>query len=278
MFTLIRIKFSSSWLLIMCLFVLVTSGCSIQKRTLLPGFHIENSSHVVRKPATKQPSPYEDRQTTVERPVYASTADENISLDIGDCGKLTLQKNSSTRSTVVNEFPIQSISPRMVKQPIHYASTVEPLEPDIDIDEAQAMIRAKAGDYLGLGFVFLLLSLMYLLAAPWATGRQLFFGGLALASFFGAIRFQLLSKNEAKSQAWYKKNIWQKPRESHMRKRMRNREHRREVKAQKKVAFQNRPDGEKISLTLLRMVGIALLLGITGILIFGMMLLISVGN
>lgn len=46
--TLTRVEFANSWLLVPLLFALVASGCSVQKRTLMPGFHVEHRGKPVQ--------------------------------------------------------------------------------------------------------------------------------------------------------------------------------------------------------------------------------------
>ena len=56
MYTWTRFEFDNSWLLVLLLFALVASGCSVQKRTLMSGFHVEHRGKDMHNhPANWQP-------------------------------------------------------------------------------------------------------------------------------------------------------------------------------------------------------------------------------
>ena len=74
MYTFTRFEFANSWLLVPLLFALVASGCSVQKRTLMSGFHVEHRGKDVHNPpANWQP---EQRTWTTEPDSDAYAASE----------------------------------------------------------------------------------------------------------------------------------------------------------------------------------------------------------
>jgi hypothetical protein len=68
-----RSFFISGWLLMPLLFALFASGCSIEKRTLMSGFHVEHRSKATRK-APAEPLPQQVTSVTESAPeAYASS-------------------------------------------------------------------------------------------------------------------------------------------------------------------------------------------------------------
>jgi hypothetical protein len=70
-----RFEFSNSWLLVPLLFALVASGCSIEKRTLMSGFHVEHrGKDVYNHPANWQPEQVTCK-TEPDSDAYAASED-----------------------------------------------------------------------------------------------------------------------------------------------------------------------------------------------------------
>lgn len=191
-------------------FMTLTVGCSIQKRTHLPGFHVEHRSRQAAKSAhpapTNQQTPGE---TMAEALAFTSAkADDVVAFEVVPDRTMAGLNMHEMKSTVATAIARQSFNPPFLRRPGLQTQILRSFAPEVDLDEARAMAWDESCLGFGLGILFLLSTFLLFPAVLSASGA-IMFGGLGAACLFSGVRINRLAKDDARLAAWYEKRMAQ---------------------------------------------------------------------
>ena len=194
-----------------------TMGCSIQKRTHLPGFHVEHKSRPSAQRAVNPVQTLHNNNRTSQEPMQetlalTSSLEDVMVLETAEDRAMAGFTLNELESTVVTSISRPSCNPGLMHSPrIHPLSTGH-VSPEIDMDEARALARKEARLSFALG-IFILLPLGVIIAVgaligPTSVLNAVRWGLLGLAFIVSGFKLNRIADDDAKLASWYQKR-WQ---------------------------------------------------------------------
>ena len=119
-------------------------GCSIQKRTHLPGFHVEHRSRPTAKPAVNAAQTLHDNKRTSEEPMQetlalTSSLEDVVTLETDEDRGMAGFTLNELETTVATAIPRPSINPGLMHPPRIHPLSTGLVSPEIDLNEARAL-------------------------------------------------------------------------------------------------------------------------------------------
>jgi hypothetical protein len=195
-----RFEFTNGWLLLALLFALIASGCSLEKRTLMSGFHVE---HRV-KAAHAAPAAHRPQQVTsmAESVSDACASSEDIGLDFSEPEP---QLIASTRMHIgAPELHRSARSSIPLREVPTTALTDTTASAEASLDKFPEFTESDLDKWRGRAFLRALMSLSAAIVAfLWAA-----IDGIALIYFLGiifalsAIKWLVLAGRPDRLRAW----------------------------------------------------------------------------
>ena len=183
-----------------------TMGCSIQKRTHLPGFHVEHRSRPTAKPAANLAHPKDINRQTAEEPMRetlvltSSPAEDLVALETAEGRAVAGWTMNELETTVATTIARPDRHPILMHPPGMHTSSSEHWSPEIDLVEARAAAWQEARMSFALGI------LVVLLLFP--------FGLVGLGFIYSGFKLNRIAEDDAKLASWYEKRrrptIWKK--------------------------------------------------------------------
>lgn len=191
-----------------------TMGCSIQKRTHLPGFHVEQRSPPTAKRAVNAVQTLRENQRTSEEPMQetlalTSSLEDVVALETTEDRGMAGFTLNELETTVATAIPRPSFNPGLMHPPrIHPLSTGH-VSPEIDLNEARALAWQEARLSFALGILILLpLSVIIAVGAligPTSALNAVRWGLLGLAFIVSGFNLNRIADDDAKLASWYEK-------------------------------------------------------------------------
>ena len=169
-----RFEFTNGWLLLTLLFVLIASGCSIEKRTLLSGFHLEHRGKPVQVHPTLLNAVDGNDFAQHRRPGMMHHV-EQASTSLGPL-PFKLNPLAPTRLGASQEIP----SALVAFEPVLNTNRLQlSLEPEEDLTEMKQSAQTKAWTRFALAITSVVLGML------WGGGPFVaLFAGIFLISAF----------------------------------------------------------------------------------------------
>ena len=194
-----------------------TMGCSIQKRTHLPGFHVEHRSRPTAKPAANLAHPKDINRQTAEEPMQetlvltSSPAGDLVALETAEGRAVAGWTMNELETTVATTIAPPDRHPILMHPPGMHTSSSEHLSPEIDLDEARAAAGQEARMSFALG---ILVPLVGLPTASFSLLGWIVFGLGGLVFILSGFEFNRIAENDAKLASWFetrrRPTIWKK--------------------------------------------------------------------